>query len=188
MTDGEERCHCAAMTDAPTLHTERLTLRAHRLSDLDDSVALWQDPVTVKFITGGQIQDEQAVWFRILRHAGLWSLFGYGSWVVADRKTGAYVGSAGLLESRRGIPELEGCPEIGWAVRSQLAGQGLATEAVAATLAWADVHVDAPATRCIVDPDNRPSIKVAEKCGFHETARVRNGEIPLILFERNRGG
>lgn len=176
------------MIDAPTLHTDRLTLRAHRLSDFDDSLALWQDPVTVRFISGGQPQGEQAVWFRILRHAGLWSLLGYGSWVFADRATGAYVGSGGLLESRRGIAELEGVPEVGWAVRAHLAGQGIATEGVAATLVWADAHVDAPATRCIIDPANIPSIKVAEKCGFREVTRVQDGETPLIMLERQRGG
>ncbi|MGK2910872.1 MAG: GNAT family N-acetyltransferase [Sphingobium sp.] len=176
------------MIDAPIIHTDRLTLRPHRLSDFDDTFALWSDPATIKYIGGGKAQDEQAVWFRILRHAGLWALTGYGSWVFADRITGAYVGSGGLLESRRGIPELEGVPEVGWAVRSELAGQGLATEGIRATLAWADKHVDAPATRCIIDPGNIPSIKVAEKCGFRETARVRDGETPLILLERRRGG
>lgn len=176
------------MTTVPTLHTDRLTLRPHLLSDFDDIHALWSDPATVRFIGGGKPQDAQAAWFRILRHAGLWALAGYGSWVFADRTTGEYVGSGGLLEAKRGIPELEGVPEVGWAVRSDRAGQGLATEGVRATLAWSDAHVDAPATRCIIDPDNIPSIRVALHCGFHEIARVADGETPLILMQRPRGG
>lgn len=173
---------------APTLHTDRLTLRPHLLSDFDDIHALWADPATVRFIGNGKPQDAQAAWFRILRHAGLWALAGYGSWVFADRATGAYVGSGGLLEAKRGIPELEGVPEVGWAIREDWGGQGLATEGVRATLAWSDAHVNASTTRCIIDPGNQASIKVALKCGFYEMARVQDGETTLILLERARGG
>lgn len=176
------------MADVPILHTERLTLRGHMLSDFDDMVALFSDPLALRFVGRGKPQDAQATWYRLLRHAGLWSLVGYGSWVFTDRETGAYVGSGGLLESKRGIAELEGVPEVGWAVRSDLAGQGLATEGIRAALAWADVHVDAPATRCIIDPENIASIRVARKCGFREVMQVKDGDTALILLERPRGG
>src|ERR1700757_1078682 len=36
----------------PTLETERLVLRAHRLKDFSDLAALWSDPVVARFISG----------------------------------------------------------------------------------------------------------------------------------------
>ena len=46
-------------------------------------------------------------------------------------------------------------------------GNGYATEAVRACLTWGVRHF-AAGTRfsCIITPDNTPSIRVAEKCGF----------------------
>lgn len=171
------------MADPPILHTPRLTLRPHRLSDFDACLALWSDPATVRFIGG--VQDAQTVWFRLLRHAGLWALAGYGSWVFEDRATGAYLGEGGLLEARRGMAELEGAPEMGWALTPHAQGRGIATEGIAAAARWADAHVDAPVTRCIIEPANVASVNVARKCGYAETARIARDK-PLIVMERRR--
>ncbi|RVT42142.1 GNAT family N-acetyltransferase [Sphingobium algorifonticola] len=174
------------MTSAPILHTDRLILRAHRLSDFDACLALWSDPGTVRFI-GGQVQGEQAVWFRLLRYAGQWALLGHGFWVFEDRATGAFLGEGGLIEARRGIAALEGAPEVGWALAQAAQGRGIATEAVEAIVRWADAHVDAPCTRCIIEPENEASIRVAEKCGFVRGDRLDDDGTALILFERARG-
>ncbi|WP_242125124.1 GNAT family N-acetyltransferase [Sphingobium sp. Sx8-8] len=153
------------MADAPIFETDRLTLRPHRAEDFPALRALWGDPAVVRHI-GGQVQDAQATWFRLLRYAGMWSLLGHGMWALEDRATGSYLGEAGLLSAARGIPELENYPEAGWILDPQGWGRGLITEAMGAVLFWADHHLDAPATRCIIDPANAPSVRVAEKLGY----------------------
>ncbi|MDI1294908.1 MAG: GNAT family N-acetyltransferase [bacterium] len=157
------------MTHCPTLTTDRLILRPHGIADFDACGQLWADADVVRHI-GGTPQDRQAVWFRILRYAGMWSLLGYGMWVVQDRATGAFLGEAGLLNACRGLPQLEGMPEAGWVLAPAAWGQGLATEAMRAVLDWADAHLDAPSIRCIIEPGNRASIKVAEKLDFFALA------------------
>ena len=37
---------------------------------------------------------------------------------------------------------------------------------------------------CIIDPDNTPSLRVAERCGFHEYARTTYKGEAIILLER----
>jgi RimJ/RimL family protein N-acetyltransferase len=61
----------------PTLETERLVLRGHRLEDFSDCVALWSDSVVTRFIGGIPSTPEDA-WSRLLRYAGHWLLLGFG--------------------------------------------------------------------------------------------------------------
>lgn len=105
----------------PILETDRLILRPHGRQDFDDCLALWSDEATVRFI-GGHVQDAQAVWFRMLRYAGMWPILGFGYWLFEEKETGRFVGEGGLADARRGIPKLEGVPEIGWALTRDAAG------------------------------------------------------------------
>jgi len=173
------------MPRAPILETTRLILRAHCVEDYAACRRLWSDPDVVRFI-GGKAQDAQAVWFRLLRYAGMWSLLGYGMWVIEDRDRGAILGEAGLLSAERGLPELEGIPEAGWVLAPPAWGKGIATEAMAAVLEWADAHADAPSLRCIIEPDNAPSIRVAEKLGFSALADPLYSGKPIRVFDRPR--
>jgi RimJ/RimL family protein N-acetyltransferase len=168
---------------APLLHTDRLTLRPHSAADLDACAALWGDAAVVRHI-GGAPQDRQAVWFRLLRYAGMWSLLGYGMWAVESRTTGAFLGDAGLMRAERGIAELDDAMEAGWAFGPEAWGRGIATEAMRAVLNWADGTLGAPPIRCIIEPGNAGSIRVAAKLGFLPIAEARAGAQPIRVFER----
>lgn len=171
---------------APILQTDRLTLRAHRAGDYDALKALWGDADVVRHI-GGHPQDAQTVWFRLLRYAGMWSLLGFGMWAVEDRATGAYLGDAGLMDARRGLTELDGVIEAGWAFAPAAWGRGVASEAMAAVLAWADAHRPGEAIRCIIEPGNGASIRVAERLGFRPFAEAAFGGAPIRVMERRAG-
>lgn len=173
------------MTVVPRLETPRLVLRPHRADDFAVCRRLWGDGDVVRFI-GGTPQEAQAVWFRILRYAGMWALLGYGMWVVEDRESGAFLGEAGLLSAERGLPELDGLPEAGWVLGPDAWGRGMATEAMAAVVAWADAHLDASSIRCIIEPDNAASIRVAEKLGFTALTDAHYGGKPTRIFDRAR--
>lgn len=151
----------------PVIETERLRLRPHRLSDKDVHVAMWADPRVTKFI-GGEPRAPDVSWGKFLSSAGLWPVMGFGYWVFADKASDRLIGMGGLSYFGRGIPELEGFPEAGWAFDADHWGKGLATEAMAAALAWADANLDAAQVRCIIDPGNAASEKVAAKLGFEK--------------------
>jgi RimJ/RimL family protein N-acetyltransferase len=171
-------------TSPPVLETERTILRPHRLDDFDAYCAMWTDPVIFRFI-GGRARDREESWQRFLRHAGLWSLLGFGFWAIEDKASGRFIGEAGFHDLKRDIvPSLEGIPETGWSLVSDMHGKGLATEVMRRVLAFGDDMLGAPRTVCIIDPENAASLAVARKCGYREFARTTYHDHATIVLER----
>lgn len=170
----------------PSLTTKRLTLRAHRPADWEDSLSMWSDPAVVRHIGGAPATAEE-VWARLMRYAGHWVMLGFGFWLISDTETGAFLGEAGLADFRRQIsPGLGSDPEAGWALSPWAHGRGYAAEAMTAILAWADGNLDAPRTVCIIAPENTPSLTLAEKLGYRPYADGLYRGDRTIMLERFR--
>lgn len=173
-----------ATAGAPLLETARLRLRAHRPEDWNDCAAMWGDPAVTRHISGKTFSREE-VWSKLLRLAGLWALLGYGYWAVEERASGRFVGEVGFADFKRTIePSLDGMPEAGWVLATWAHGVGFATEAVGAALAWGDAHLGSRRTVCMIDPEHRASIRVAEKCGYREFRRTAYQNQPALLLRR----
>jgi len=171
----------------PELKTDRLILRGHRIDDFEDCVSLWSDPVVMRFLGGRPFTPEE-VWSRILRYAGHWSMLGFGYWIVSEKSTGRFVGGVGFSDFRREIrPSLAGLPELGWILASGSHGQGFATEAATAALAWGETHFEPTRTTCLIHPDNKPSLRVAEKCGYNRVGLIQYKDSPVALLDRPLG-
>ncbi|MDX8436993.1 GNAT family N-acetyltransferase [Mesorhizobium abyssinicae] len=172
-------------TGVPVIETARTILRAHRLDDFDAYVAMWADPAVTRFI-GGKPRTREESWMRFLRHAGLWSLLGYGFWAIEEKTTSRFIGEAGFHDLKRAIePSIEGVPEAGWALAPEAQGRGLASEVVQRALAWGDVTFSPARTVCIIDPENTASLNVAAKCGYTEILRTTYHDNATILLERH---
>lgn len=170
--------------DIPTIETERLILRGHTPEDFPAFAAMWADPVVTRFIGGAPLSEEDA-WAKYLRVAGHWALLGYGFWSIVEKASGQRVGEAGILNVKRDTnPSFRDAPEIGWGLLPAVHGKGYATEAVKAILGWAEDHFGKVRMVCIIDPDNTPSLRVAERCGFHEYARTTYKGEAIIILER----
>lgn len=168
----------------PRIETERLVLRGHRLDDYETVAAMWADPMVTRFI-GGRASTREESWARLMRYVGHWALLGYGYWAVEAKAHGRYIGDVGFADLKRDIlPSLDGMPESGWAFAPEAHGQGIATEAVKAALAWGDRHFGGKTTTCIIGPENVASIRVAEKCGYREFCRGDFKGSPTIQFRR----
>jgi RimJ/RimL family protein N-acetyltransferase len=171
---------------APLITTDRMILRAFSLRDFDDYAAQWADERMTRFI-GGEPRSRGVSWAKFTQAAGLWPILGYGYWAFIDRETGAFLGCGGLAQFERGIPEINGFAEAGWVFGPDYWGRGLASEAVAAILAWADGNGNIPEVRCIIAPDNRASVRVAQKSGFDHLCDVNSDLGALHVMQRMRG-
>lgn len=142
---------------APTLQTERLTLRAPKLSDFEHWAAFFASPRSIH--ERGMMSRAEA-WKNWSTDVALWSLKGYGAFGVDDRDTGAYVGEVGIYEVM-GYPE----PELGWFVVPEAEGKGYAAEAARAVMAWAHRSMGWDRLINIIDPANDRSIALGLRLG-----------------------
>jgi len=167
----------------PILESARLRLRGHRVEDFAVCAAMWADPEVTRHF--GRTFPEEESWARLLRYAGHWALLGFGYWFVEEKTSGRFVGEVGFADLRRDItPSLGDTPEIGWVLAAAAHGKGFATEAARAAIAWGETNFGGRRTTCIVHPENLPSIRVAEKCGYEEVRRANYKGQPTIVFER----
>jgi RimJ/RimL family protein N-acetyltransferase len=170
----------------PVVTTDRLRLRAPTEQHFEAYVAMWSDPAVVRFI-GGRPFSQEETWARLLKYIGHWALKGFGFWMVEELSTNSLVGEIGFAEHKRKImPSLEGIPEMGWAFAAEYHGRGYATEAMRAALEWADAHLYAAETACIINPENTPSVRLAEANGYVRSCATQYKEKPIEMFRRNR--
>lgn len=176
-------------TDAvPILTTARTIMRGPRVGDFEDSARMWADVEVVRYISG-VASTRQESWTRVLRYIGHWQALGYGFWVVQDRETGGFLGEVGIADFKRDIvPSHAGSPEAGWVLNGAAKGRGIATETVAAALAWADQNLEAQKTVCIFDPAHAISQNVARKNDYGNQSDASVAGRPIVVLERPRYG
>jgi RimJ/RimL family protein N-acetyltransferase len=147
---------------------------------------MWADRGVTRFI-GGRPFTEEEVWARFLRYAGHWSFMGFGYWAVEERSSATFIGEIGFADFKREIEApICGIPELGWVLVTHAHGQGYATEAVRAALDWGKAHLASPTTVCLIHPENLPSIRVADKCGFKRYCQTTYKNDPTVIFTRDQ--
>jgi len=167
------------------IRTERLRLRQFRNADLDEFAEMVGDGESMRHITGGDGLSREDAWRQMAYFVGHWALHGFGPWAVENKSTGVFVGRVGLYYP-------EGWPgvEVGWMVHPAHRGQGIATEAALFALYYAFEGMQIGELISVIDPENRASIRVAEKIGGiydrDETVRGRPSLIYRYTPESSR--
>ena len=168
------------------LTTQRLELWRPRASDRADLLAM-MTPDAVREFLGPAEASESDVFARLLRNAGSWALYGYGTFMVREKgRDGTIVGNCGVFRSFRGFGRgLDDVPEAGWIIAQTAWGKGYALEAMDAALAWLDREHRPERIACMIEEGHAASAKIAGKLGFVEYARHEpEGERALVLYER----
>jgi RimJ/RimL family protein N-acetyltransferase len=170
---------------APSLETERLILREFRIEDLDAHAATLGDSGVMRFI-GGKPMTREDSWRRLCSGVGSWQLAGIGPWAVELKADGRMVGHCGFFEFQRDMqPSIRGEPEMGWIFDRSVHGQGIAFEACARALQWADEVLQAPSYPAIISIGNDASMKLAERLGFQRQPDAIYRDEPIALFRRS---
>ena len=141
------------------LETDRLFLRMWRDDDFDAYAKMCGDPDVMRYL-GGKTFDRFEAWRHMAFLVGHWELRGYGHWAVEEKATGEFVGRIGFLNPV-GWPAFE----IGWTLGRQFWGKGYATEGARRALSYAFNELDKAHVISLIHPDNKGSIKVAERLG-----------------------
>lgn len=97
--------------------------------------------------------------------------------------SGEAVGGVGFLSGA----DADGIAEIGYGIAESVRGQGIATEAVAAVLGWA-AGSGITAVEAVTDPENRPSHRVLERCGFERAGECVTDDGRMLRWLRPMPG
>jgi len=173
---------------APVLTTARLELWQPGPGDLADLFDLTFAEETRRFL-GQFVPTETDSFARLLRNAGSWSLWGYGTFMVRLKGTDRIVANCGVFRSHRGFGAdqgLDNVPEAGWIVHRDVWGQGVAREVMEAALAWFDQTHGRQRVACMIEEGHAASDRLAFKLGFVPYGRQESpGAAPLILYQRH---
>jgi [ribosomal protein S5]-alanine N-acetyltransferase len=172
------------MTETPDKYlfkSERLGFRWWTADDLRLAQELWGDLEVTKFFGGPFSEDE--VRLRFKRERARRMVHGFQYWVIELLETGEFVGVCGL----RPYKPAEEIIELGFHLRPKFWGQGLATEAARAAIAYAFEKYAPKKLAAGHHPDNLSSKKVIDKLGFRYSHQEHfpelRMEIPYYLLE-----
>jgi RimJ/RimL family protein N-acetyltransferase len=144
---------------APEITTGRLLLRDWRESDVEPLHSFYLDPQSAE-IYGSAKTTRSDVWRRVGLIIGHWQLRGFGPWALEDRQSGHFAGYCGLW-----FPEGWGDIEIGWGIAPEFRRLGYAAEAAERVRHYGYRERGLERLVSYIDPENKASIRVAEKLG-----------------------
>ncbi|MEK2476724.1 MULTISPECIES: GNAT family N-acetyltransferase [Streptomyces] len=173
------------------LLTDRLILRRWRAADLEPWAAMNADP-EVREHLGDVLTREQSD-ASVAQFQAEFDQRGYGWWAVEARATGEFIGFAGLDQVDDGMP-FTGV-EIGWRLARSAWGQGYATEAATAVLAYGFDTLGLPEILAVTTATNLRSQAVMRRIGmtrdpaddFDDPAAPEGPLRPNVLFRIARG-
>ena len=143
------------------IETERLVIRPLEGEDREELLAIWQDPANDRVTT----TDEARIrWW--LEHV----------WGVWERETGELVGDCSLH-----FDETYQDWELSYGFRRDRWGKGYASEAAAAQVRHGFESMGLERIVADVDPGNRASARVLEKCGFVRERTLEDGRFSYAL-------
>jgi ribosomal-protein-alanine N-acetyltransferase len=165
----------------PILETSRLLLREFRPHDVNALARVLSDPETMRFYPAPLGIAGVEEW--ILYNRNRYRDHGHGLWAMILKSKGELVGDCGLT-----VQEVEGANEIeiGYHVRRDLWGQGLATEAACACRDFGFARLPVERLISLIRPENMASRRVAEKNGMTVWKEVLWRNLPHLVYAIRR--
>ena len=169
------------------LETERLVIREMRRTDVESLHRLFADPLFMRFWpVFDRRRTERWVEESLLSYAR----YGFGLWALTLRGSDEAIGDCGLdiIKGLEGMEGTEGSEpiQIGWHVRCDLWGQGLAPEAARACRDYAFDHLGLTALSALIQPENTASRRVAEKMGMTMPRQIQQRGRTICLYGLQR--
>ena len=143
------------------LETARLTLREFVPEDADALAQVISDPETMRYYPAPCSRIQVDEWIE--RNRQRYRNDGVGLWAMVLKSTGENIGDCGITRQQ---VDGESLYEIGYHLRRDHWGQGLATEAAIACREWGFAHLPVDRLISLIRLENEPSRRVAERNGM----------------------
>jgi len=140
------------------LETARLILREFIPEDAEALAQVLSDPETMRYYPAPIDRTGVKEWIR--RNRRRYQEDGVGLWAMVLKSTGEMIGDCGIILQQ---VDGESLYEIGYHLRRDLWGRGLATEAAVACREWGFANFPVDRLISLIRPENLPSCRVAER-------------------------
>lgn len=171
-----------ARSERHVIETDRLTLRMPTIDDFRPTLEMFSEEAVSRYI--GQLSRAD-VWVRLLRDVGHWQLMHFGLFSVIERDSSIYVGKVGfgIFERKLGT-HVQTNVEVSWTLRARFHGKGYGSEAASSAQKWFD-QKRAQQTACLIAVENLPSIRLAQRMGYHEVDRIKRDKGDAVVLIRD---
>jgi RimJ/RimL family protein N-acetyltransferase len=157
---------------AEAIRTDRLTLLPLRAGHAGEMAAALADPDLHAFIGGAPLSPRDLrARYECLVAGSPDPAVSWCNWVIQLRDPGCLVGTVQATISTGGLTA-----EVAWVVGTPWQGQGIATEAARALVAWLGQQ-SVPAVIAHIHPDHQASAAVAAAAGLTPTEERHDGEV-----------
>jgi RimJ/RimL family protein N-acetyltransferase len=136
-------------------------LRQFTRDDVDNLLGIFSDSIAMQYYPSTKSREETEEW--IYRNLESYQKYGIGLWAAILKDSNEFAGQCGLVVQRvDGKTEIE----IGYLFLRKYWGQGLATEAALACRNYGFTSLNFTRLISLINPNNMPSRRVAEKIGM----------------------
>jgi RimJ/RimL family protein N-acetyltransferase len=165
------------MMTETVLTTERMNLRKLHSGDIENLQRIFSDPEAMKYYPSTKDRQETVKWIEW--NVESYRKFGIGLWAAELKESGEFVGQVGLvLQDVDGQQEVE----VGYLFVRKHWGNGLATEGARACREYGFRKHGFERLVSLIDPDNLPSIRVAERNGMTLEGTVEKWGKKLAVY------
>lgn len=147
------------------LETSRLILRRWRDDDFAPFAEMCADKEVMEFIGDGSVKSFDETRRSIIAFERAWDQLGYGLFAVELKETAHFVGFTGFAMPTF-LPEIMPATEIGWRFSRAVWGDGIASEAAVAAMAFARESVGLTDIVSICQSGNVASKRIMQKLGM----------------------
>lgn len=167
----------------PLLDSQRVRLRPLRESDVDDVFCVYGDSAVMRYWSTPVFRERAQAQRLIEQVRRSFATRTLVEWGIVRPEDDVVLGTCSIFR----IEPVHRRAEIGFALRRDDWGRGIASEAVATTVEFAFGPLDLIRIEADVDPRNDRSIRLLERLGFQREGYLRNryivsGEIQDTLF------
>ncbi|MBY7142784.1 GNAT family N-acetyltransferase [Virgibacillus sp. NKC19-3] len=146
-------------------------------NDVHHLMEIFSDPEAMTYYPSTKDESETIKWID-------WTLqnyvsYGSGLWIVEEKETGEFLGQCGIvLQKVDGTVEME----IGYLFARRAWGKGYATEAAQACKKYGLEELGLKRIISLIDPENAPSIKVAERIGMKREKHIHKWGKDIVVY------
>lgn len=166
-----------SLTNAPFLDGETLILRGPEKRDIEPILLFLQDAKRAKGF--GHIPERGKAWRWFAAMIGHWHIHNYGYFMI-ETLEGEVAGISGIWN-----PETWPEPEVGWVLFNGFEGKGFAFKAASMARKWAYEGLGFKTLTSNITPENKRSIKLAERLGARLERRYMNCNMGETLLYRH---